>query len=127
MSSAVLIASPIGVPPIGCSVGGSNSVAVTNSTSRVTRPPNVTIATSTRFDASGSASKLLLVGLQTLVELVDPRTLHRRRRIDDQHAGHPRLGILGKFDCSKRIFRGNLFHSSREMAPRKQRKRANEK
>ena len=65
----------------------------------MTRPPKVTIATSTRLAASGSAQQLVAVDLQALVELVDPRPVHRRRRVDDQHARHARLGVLGEFDA----------------------------
>ena len=100
----MLIASPIGVPPIGCSVGGSKF----GGGDELDQPRHAAAEGDDRhLDAlrrQRIGQQLLLVDLQALVELVDPRPLHRRRRIDDQHAGHARLGVLGKFDCSKRIF-----------------------
>ena len=53
--TTAMMASPMGVPPMTCSLGGSKLSAVTNSISRLTRPPKVTTATSTRLAASGSA------------------------------------------------------------------------
>ena len=64
--------------------------------------PNVTTATSTRFAAMESARNWRGEIVETGVELLDLRALHRARRIEQQQAGAARLGIVREFHVAER-------------------------
>ena len=77
--------------------GAADSKSVTTRTG-----PKPTQATSTRLAASSSCCELVAEGLEARVELVDGRPGHRRRGVEQQHTGAPRLGVLGKVVGSER-------------------------
>ena len=105
ISMARVMAAPIGVSALGSSVGGAKLSAVVKSTTVLTWPPKVTTATSTRLAARLSESSSSLYTDKSGVQLRDRLPGHRAGNVQQQHAGHARLGILGKTVGAK----GDLF------------------
>ncbi len=95
------MAAPIGVSPSASSCGGMKESAVMNFCSTLHRAESDD-GHLDAFRRHGIAAQLARELVETGVELLDLRALHRAGRIEQQQAGAARLGIVGEFEIAER-------------------------